>query len=132
MVENRVNAVSGPLSIFLRINDPFEAVIRLLEKFFNLSLNIETNESGFLSKLCAMQIEFSIFSNHGLEDDCGIDFSNYSIQIDMLKIYPKTRNNYQDQLVKVTAFFLAQEISNNFKCKSIVVENLQKIIGDFK
>lgn len=120
------------LSLFVSYEGKFSDVVMLIEKLIGKSLEITKDE---ISKKCSFQmfdIEFILMGNHDLEDDFGIAFTNYEIQINMIQLSPGQEVTGYFQMFNSLSLYLAVKISKLLDTEVIVVEDLQEIVYQCK
>src|SRR5712692_10685887 len=76
-----VAAMSANSSVFVAYECTLERIVELLQPVIGQRLEQVNEAEGRLFKKSAMGIEISARDQHGLEDDVGIEFSRYPIQI---------------------------------------------------
>ena len=125
------DTISDTINVFLSLQTTFETVVQEFEKLLKIQLHIEPSDGGFFCKCYILCTEIALWNQHDLEDDCGIKFSDYTVEIRLLQLLGKRLNPYQNQLTMDMALFLASELCANLQCKTMVVENLQTKIAEF-
>lgn len=124
--------MSGMLSLFVSYKGKFSDVVMLVEKFIGKSIKITKDEIG---KKCSFQmfdIEFILMGNHDLEDDFGIAFTNYEIQINMIQLSSGQEITGYLQMFNSLSLYFAAKISKLLDTEVIVVEDLQEIVYQCK
>ncbi len=91
---------------------------------------IRINDYGVVG-FYACDIEFAIDSNHELEDDCGIKFSEYPISIGLIKLRRGEDCLSYNDLVLVLGKYLAEKLAKKFNCQTMLTINLVKIIDEY-
>jgi hypothetical protein len=121
--------VSTITSIFVRTNLTFQDVATRLEQDLEMRFKSTADvDIGSRNTCDALGARFSLFDNHGLEDDMGIEFSRYQyefdIEIDRRHIDSELSDFYQQYLT----LYLLERILARTDWECIAVANLQRIL----
>jgi len=73
----------------------------------------------------------ALFDNHGLVDDCGIEFTQFPLEIDFTRYAGTMTSDCNEVTFYSLAVSLAGRLSKQFRSRCIVVENLQRIVQSF-
>jgi len=73
----------------------------------------------------------ALFDKHGLVDDCGIEFTQFPLEIDFTRYAGTTTSDCNEVKLHSLAVSLAERLSKQFGARCIVVENLQRIVQSF-
>jgi len=120
-----------PLSILIAWPGAAADLLRLLAELLGQTLVLEELDTGPVHSGKLLDTEVVLISDHGLEDDSGIEFSLYSHQLQLVALNSgRSMSNY-DRLYQGLALFLAQRLSAQGQCRTEVVSNLQKSIAKF-
>ncbi len=111
---------------FCKPASSFDKVRAIVETTLSIILTKNTaSDVGTLLEGVYSGVFISVFDEHGLEDDCGINFSNYDMEID----FKETEN---DLAIIHMAINLANSIHNQLNCDTMVVRNFQHLIVELE
>lgn len=116
------------LSLFISYEGDFRNVVTLIEKLTEKSIIITRDEIGKKCNFQLLDIEFHLMDNHELEDDFGIAFSKYKIQINMIQLTSGQVVNGYIKMVNSMSLYLADKLSQSLNTEVIVVEDLQELV----
>lgn len=116
------------LSIFVSYKGRFNDIVIQIEKLIGKSLTITKDEVGEKCIFQMFDIEFILMGNHELEDDFGIPFSNFEIQINMIQLTSEQEIDGYLPMFNTLAVFIASKISSLLDTKVIIVADLQEIV----
>ncbi|AGA28530.1 hypothetical protein [Singulisphaera acidiphila] len=123
--------MSETVSVFVSGNPTIEECRNAIEKHLQILLVQRMDTDGHLFEGVISGVWVTLFDNHGLDDDCGIEFTQFPVEIDFTRY---ARNNSLDW--NETIFFslvvsLSERLSEQFRARCIVVKNLQQIVRSF-
>jgi hypothetical protein len=121
---NEVNSVSLNISIFVATSAPLVTIKELVEQRLQTQFVRRTDVEFSLFEGKVDDIFISLFDEHGLEDDCGIQFGLFQIEIDLT-------HKYDESLCVQLAELVAKDLATQLHCRTIVVRNLQRILAHF-
>lgn len=86
-------------------------------------------EDGSRCQFTAFDIEFTMYDNHGLENDVGIEFERYSIVVRLrwVRVEPKIESEFVEVCAAI-ANYLAAKLCTEVGCEALVVHNLRRIV----
>jgi hypothetical protein len=120
--------MSYTVSIFISEGPSIEECVRVLEDYFQVSPELRSNTDGRSFEAVIPGAFLSLFDNHGLVDDCGIEFTRYPLEID----FTRSGHAYSEVNALLSAAApLAEALSRKLNVRCIVVDNLQRIVQTF-
>ncbi len=120
-----------PLSVFLDCAVGIEAVQDALANIVGHSFHKNESDVGVRCSTRALCIEWRLFRDHGLEDDCGIEFSEYDYQLQLVPLQQGQELAEFDSMYEGVTSFVASKLSRALECRSLVVANLQRKVAAF-
>jgi len=117
------------LNLFINYAGDIGDIANKISELLGITLKKETNEFGenyYMFRF--LDIEFVLYYDHGLEDDCGINFSDYNCQMQIFKLYSGEKYKSYDNIYNNIAAFLTEKLSYAFNANVILVENLQSVV----
>jgi hypothetical protein len=123
--------MSETLSVFVGGCPSIEECRKLVESNLKIHLIRTTDSEGhrFGGKLSGAYV--ALFDNHGLVDDCGIEFTQFPLEIDFTRSAGANTPDWNETTFLCSAVSLAERLSKQFRTRCIVVENLQRIVQSF-
>ena len=118
------------MDLFINYKGCIEDVAKEISGLFGIELKKETNEFGenyYMFRF--LDIEFVLYGEHGLEDDCGIVFSEYNYQIQIIKLRSGEKYKSYNDMYDKTAMFLMEKLSKALESNTMLVDNLQKVVS---
>ena len=115
--------------LFINYDGEIEEIAEEISELLGIRLEKQVNgfdEDYYMFR--AFEIEFVLYADHGMEDDCGIAFSEYNYQMQMLKLRSGERYKSYDDIYKSMAEFLTEKISLELSSSVMLVDNLSRII----
>lgn len=119
------------MSVFLRNPGTLDNVKDTLAEILGHPLDQRDRGVGLVYTTSALDVEVRLFDEHGLEDDCGIAFTSYEYQLDLIPLESGLPVERFEPLYNALAEFLAARLSHSLSCQSIVVANLQRQVARF-
>ena len=117
------------LGLFIDYGGKIDDIARAIGELLGIELTKDADGFGENYVFRFLDIEFVLYGDHGLEDDCGIVFSDYSYEIQMIKLRTGEKYNYYDEMYEKTAMFLAEKLSRAFGANVMLVDNLQILVS---
>lgn len=114
--------MASTVSVFISGPVKLSNVVEIVSKSCSCEFVDRTESVGhtlFESELNGVWL--SVFDEHGLEDDCGIPFSEYSVEVDLT-------TSCDLSAAKLMANRIGRSIQSETKACVMIVENLQKLI----
>lgn len=121
-----------PLSIFIDHSGDETLLLGELAELLGQSLKREDPDVGPIHRGRVVDTELTLVGDHGLDDDCGIEFSRYEYQLALTAFDVGLRMASFAAMYKTLAPFLAEKLSARLRCRTIVVENLQREVVAFE
>lgn len=123
--------MSTRMSVFLHTPRTLENVKDTLADILGHSLDQRALRVGVVHMTSTLDVEIRLFDEHGLDDDCGIAFTSYEYQLDLIPLESGLQLKQFEPLYKALAEFLAARLSHALPAESIVVANLQRQVAQF-
>lgn len=123
--------MTTPLSLFLDTNARYDLVENAIVGILGHPLSRVELDVGVVHKTSALCIEWLLFRNHGLEDDCGIKFSEYEYQLQLVPIQQGQELPEFDAMYAGCAVFVASRLARSLKCRTLVIANLQREVAAY-
>jgi hypothetical protein len=123
--------MSKPMSVFIDFRGDEDVLLSVLVEILGCSLRKEDREVGTLYRCKLLDTEFVLFDNHGLDDDCGISFTAYSYELDLIAFDVGLRTSSYDQMYESIAVFIAERLCARLGSRTQIVANLQKLVATF-
>ena len=109
------------ISVFCDTSVPLRAMLNAIEETLQITFSMREIEGiGVVFESAYDGAVIAAFEDHGLEDDSGIEFTRYSIEIDF------SGGQSEVDLLE-SGSKVAKRISEQFRCTTIVVNNLQQL-----
>ena len=121
-----------PLSIFIGHSGDEKLLLGELAELLGQSLKREEPEVGPIHRGRVVDTEITLVDDHGLDDDCGIEFSRYEYQLALTGFDAGLRMASFAAMYMALAAFLAEKLSSRLRCRTMVVENLQRQVVAFE
>ena len=112
------------LNIFIEAKVNLDELVNRLSKILNTSFN----KTGSIYRFQGVGIELNIFTNHDLEDDMGIKFSEYTFQINIGIDIKIPQNEYWENLRYYMAMYIYYLLLEKTNWKCMIVDDLQTLI----
>lgn len=120
-----------PISVFLNSPKDAEAVLEMLATLLPALAPQEGSDVGPIYRCRVLDIEYTLLDGHDLENDLGIQFTQYRYQLELVPFRSGTAISGFDPMFGSIARFLAEVLSERLQCQTEVVENLQLSLGTF-
>ena len=120
------------LSIFFNPGGTLEEIVEFLGEVVGHPFRKEHTELGPVFRTTALCIELLVFDDHGLEDDQGIAFTDFSSHLQLIPLRTGERIQRFEQMYQEPGHFLAANLASITNRPTILAENLQKIIASFE
>lgn len=124
--------MSETLSIFVGRGPSLEECRILTEEDLQIQLTPRLDSEGHLFEGNVSGVCVALFDNHGLVDDCGIEFTQFPLEIDFTRYAGTSAPEWNEKTFLHSAFSLAERLSKQFRVFCIVVKNLQRIVQSFR
>jgi hypothetical protein len=120
--------MSRPISVFIYSNQAFDNIALDIETILSLKMKLISDDEGRKYQYNGLGLTMTFFTDHDLEDDKGIPFSDDQYEIDLDRL----RNGLETEILKnfqyYTAMYIYKRIVNDLKYPSMMVDNLQNIM----
>jgi hypothetical protein len=116
------------LSLFIAYQDEFNSIVKLVEKLTGKNIEVTCDEISEKFSFQMFDIEFILMGRHDLEDDFGIPFTNYEIQLNMIQLSSGQEIDSYLKMFTSLSLYLAERISKEFNTEVLIVEDLQEIV----
>ena len=118
------------LDIFINYDGDIDDIAKEISELLNVKLTKEIDEILEVQryKFKFLDIEFVLFDNHELEDDCGIIFSDYNYELGMIKLRAGEKYKAYDDIYNNIAVYLTEKLSYAFNSSVMLVDNLQTLV----
>ncbi|KYF55709.1 hypothetical protein BE08_30890 [Sorangium cellulosum] len=120
-----------PTSVFIDFHGDEAALVDALAEVLGCPLVREDLDVGTLHRCRLLDTELVLFGDHGLEDDCGIRFTEYSHQLQLTAFDVGVRIPGYDRMFESMAVFLGERLSVRLGSRTLVVANLQRTVAVF-
>lgn len=120
-----------PTSVFIDFHGDEAALVDALAEVLGCPLVREDLDVGTLYRCRLLDTELVLFGDHGLEDDCGIRFTEYSHQLQLTAFDVGVRIPGYDRMYESMAVFLGERLSVRLDSRTLVVANLQRTVAVF-
>ena len=117
------------LNLFMNYNGKIEDIAKVISELLKIELVKDADDFGENYMFRFLDIEFVLYGDHGLEDDCGIVFSDYNYEMQMIKLRIGQEYDYYDDMYEKTAMFLMEKLSKTFNANVMLVDNLQVLVS---
>lgn len=117
------------LYVFIRSEDGLASVLKALVALFGQEFATHSTDFGPIHRVTLLGHEIDVFDNHGLEDDCGIEFSRFDTELRLRPLGIVSDPSVLRQVCRSVAILVARYLEERSACECIVVDGLQKVIG---
>jgi hypothetical protein len=115
------------MNIFLATRRSLRDLLDLMELVFEMPLELVGSGNERRCVFTCLDLEFTVFDQHGLEPDCGIPFDEYQLEIDVRKLTTGERHAGYVEMRDAVVEYLAVRLSSTLECRVMVVANLQRL-----
>jgi hypothetical protein len=119
------------LSIFVGSGPSIDDCRNLVENNLETHLVQKTDSEGHLFEGNYLGVCVALFNNHGLVDDCGIEFTQFPLEIDFTHYAGTNTRDWNEATFLRSALSLAERLSKQLRTRCLVVQNLQRIVQSF-
>ncbi|WP_438040574.1 hypothetical protein [Sorangium sp. So ce128] len=120
-----------PMSVFVDFCGDEGVLLSALTEILGCSLVKEEIDVGVLYRGRLLDTEVVLFGDHGLDDDCGIKFSEYMYQLKLVAFDSGMRLSSYDRMYESVVVFVAERLCERLHSRTQVVVNLQRIVATF-
>lgn len=120
-----------PMSVFVDFSGDESVILNAAVEVLGCSLAKEELDVGVLYRGRLLDAEVVLFGDHGLDDDCGIKFTEYAYQIKLTAFDVGMRLSSYDQMYESVAVFVAERLCSCLGCRTQVVASLQRVVATF-
>jgi hypothetical protein len=123
--------MSETLSILVSSGPSIEQCREVIEDQLRIPLRQRSDVEWCLFESEISGVSVSLFDDHGLEDDYGIEFTKFKFEIDFTRYAGTAGPEWTSGSILASAVALAKRLSTEFGVRTIVVENLSRIVQSF-
>ncbi|XXY48758.1 hypothetical protein WME91_53015 [Sorangium sp. So ce269] len=120
-----------PMSVFIEFHGDEGVLLNVLAEVLGCSLIREDRDVGTLYRRKVLDIEFVLFSDHGLDDDCDIRFTSCNYQLNITAFDVGLCTSSYGRMYESISVFIAERLSARLGSRTEVVANLQKSVIAF-
>ncbi|WP_437567661.1 hypothetical protein [Sorangium sp. So ce542] len=120
-----------PMSVFVDFRGDEAVLLNAIVEVLGCSLAKEELDVGVLYRGRLLDTEVVLFGDHGLDDDCGIKFSEYAYQMKLTAFDVGMRVSSYGRMYECIAVFVAERLCARLGRRTQVVANLQRIVATF-
>lgn len=120
--------MSDTLSIFVSNGPSIEECRNLIENHLRINLTKRIDIEGHLFEGEVLGACVALFDDHGLDDDCGIEFTKFPLEIDFTRYAGTKAPDWNEATYLSLAVSIAESLSKQFNSRCLIVENLQRIV----
>ena len=113
------------ISIFLGPAAELHVLVNLIEDMFGKAAEYTEAEEGCRYTWHLLDIEVVAFDEHGLVDDCGIEFTRMPVEIDFVCFQVERASDEMQVLRTALANYTAVRLSHELSVTAVVVQGLQ-------
>ncbi|MGK3964011.1 hypothetical protein WMF38_07505 [Sorangium sp. So ce118] len=124
--------MSRPMSVFIDFHDKEDILLSVLAEVLGCSLTREDRDTGTIYRHKMLDTEFTLFGDHGLEDDRDIKFTTYNYQLNLTAFDAGLRTSSYARMYEDVAIFVAERLCTHLGSRTQVVANLQRIVTRFE
>jgi len=117
------------LDLFINYDGNIDDIVKEIRELLGIEQIKKTDEFGAVYMFRFLDIEFVLYGDHELEDDCGIAFSDYNYQLQILKLYSGEKYKSYENIYNNVATYLMEKLSYAFNSNVMLVDNLQSIVA---
>jgi hypothetical protein len=115
------------LSVYFKIEQPFEYVVAELAKVFCMDLAIEQTDMGLKCQFYCLDVEFFLAESYGMQDE-EIEFSKFNYSLGFIKLnrggYSEEYNNMYTSIAK----HYTKKIAEVLHVECVLIEDCQDIV----
>jgi hypothetical protein len=121
--------MSWDIGVFVKTTVSFEEFVSSMEQLLSVSFLIKKQKEWPIAYFSGLGLTIRLIGDLDYDDDMGIDFSNYTYQIDV-DMYPRVKEEeYCIQLRYYMAMYIYSRICEKLAWKCMVVEEMQKLLA---
>jgi len=117
------------LDLFINYKGSIEDIAREISTLLGIELTKDIDDFGENYMFRFLEIEFVLYGNHGLEDDCGIVFSDYDYEMQMIKLRSGEKYRHYDEMYEKMAMFLMEKLAKALDSNVMLVDKLQTLVS---
>ncbi len=117
--------MASMVSIFFGPEAGLDSAARAIERMLGRTPASTRNDLGQRYTWRILNMEVTAFDEHGLVDDCGIEFTSFPLEIDLILFDSSAAMAELDVVRTALAFYMAARLSKELSTNTIVVRNLQ-------
>lgn len=117
-------------SVFVGPGSTLGQVAEWIGHMIEHPLTESTNEWGPVYKGSLMGVSITAYADHEFEDDAGIEFSRYPIQVQFTR-FAGPDPELRTELARIMAQLAGSVISSELDCECIVVDETQHLLRKY-
>lgn len=117
-------------SLFVGPGCSLETVAEWIGRIIQHPLTRSINEWGPVYKGTLMGVAILGYADHELEDDAGIEFSRYPVQVQFIR-HAGPDAELRTELARIMAQLAGSVISSETECECLVVDEVQRLVRKF-
>lgn len=121
--------MSRAMYVFVRRLGNIKILLSELSVLFAVPYDSITTDYGPIFRFRVLGQEIDVFNEHGLEDDCGIEFSKYPLEIRIQSLNLPVNATLLAQIRENIALLVAEVLVSNLSCEYVIADNLQQKIA---
>jgi hypothetical protein len=120
--------VASEVDVFLRLNGGLQEVVELLQQEAGIALVVSGQQPRLFEASC-LSISIAVFDEHGLENNLGIPFEEYPVEVSYKRFAGTVGSDVGEALCRNMALATGQLVAAFLGADYIVVEDLQRQIA---
>lgn len=120
-----------PLGLLIGFSGDLQELVVALQDIVGHAFVREALDVGVVYRLRALDTEFVLVDEHGLDDDCGIEFSAFEFMLDLTPFSVGAAVPGYGALYESMAKFLGARLCSRLPCRVVVVANLQREVARY-
>lgn len=123
--------MTTPRSIFVDFSGDELTLLSTIGRLTGITLERADLETGTVYKGKLLETELVLLTEHGLEDDSGIEFNRYRYQLDFIQLEKGARAASYAEAYDSMTTFIAEMLTIELDARTQVVANLQRVVVAF-
>jgi hypothetical protein len=123
--------MTKPRSLFIAFSGDESTLVATIARVVGISLERADLETGTVYRGRGLETELVLLTEHGLEDDSGIEFSQYLYQLDLIPLEMGARAASYAEAYESMTTFIAELLALELDARTLVVGNLQHVVVAF-
>lgn len=122
--------MSSVISIFVHRSAALSTVVELLSRIIGSTDSVESVDGETRHTWRALGMEFIAFGDHGLENDRGIAFNEYGVEIDVV-LGATTWFRELEAMREGCCTYVGRRLAGELRTATLVVRDLQQELGRY-